>query len=164
VTRGDEPPIRLSIIDRLLDDSPGVSTERSHTRDASVRAMRAAIRRDLEWLFNARRVHEPDPQLFRQASASGLRFGLPDTSAMSADSPDTRRMMARHLAEAVAAFEPRLSQVQIVPLTPLDPYSRDLHFHVEALLRMDPLPLHVTFDARMESSTGRCFVAGTRDA
>jgi type VI secretion system protein ImpF len=164
MTGADDMPIRLSLLDRLLDDRPGVSTEPPLTRDASVRSMRAAIRRDLEWLFNARRVHEPDGRQFPQSVASGLRFGLPDTSAMSADSLDTRRMMARHLADAVSAFEPRLTQVQIVPLTPLDPFSRDLHFHVEALMRMDPEPLHVAFDARVESATGRCHVAGTSDA
>lgn len=164
MTRVDDVPVRLSVLDRLLDDRPSVVSEPPMSRDASIRAMRAAICRDLEWLFNARRVHEPDQQHFRQAAASGLRFGLPDTSAMTADSPETRRIMARHLADVIAAFEPRLTQVQIAPLTPLDPYSRDLHFHVQALLHTDPEPLHVTFDARMESGTGRCHVAGFSNA
>jgi type VI secretion system protein ImpF len=160
VTRPVSPPVRLSILDRLIDEAPRVFTEPQLTHDASVRALRASIRRDLEWLFNARRVHNPDPVQYKQSAASALSFGLPDTSAMTADSPDTRRGMARHLADAVAAFEPRLLNVRIVPLAPLDPYSRDLHFHVEGLMRMDPEPVHVTFDARMESSTGRCHVAG----
>ena len=51
-----ERPVRPSVLDRLIDDDPRSNVEPPLTRSQSVRQFKTALRRDLEWLLNARRV------------------------------------------------------------------------------------------------------------
>ena len=44
-----------SLIDRLIDRDPNAATDPHTTRAQSVRQLKAALRRDLEWLLNTRR-------------------------------------------------------------------------------------------------------------
>ena len=45
--------------------------------------MKAALRRDLEWLLNTRRNPEPAPESMAELSQSLFNYGLPDFSALS---------------------------------------------------------------------------------
>ncbi|MCU0626624.1 MAG: type VI secretion system baseplate subunit TssE [Gemmatimonadaceae bacterium] len=164
MTRAHEPPVTLSLLDRLLDDAPAVTTERAPGRTESEVALHAAVRRDLEWLLNARQPHQPDGARYPECAASALVFGLPDLSALSADSAEAPRAVARLIDAAIALGEPRLVNVRVSVRRREDTHSRDLHFLVEADLRMDPQPVRVAFDTRLESVTGRCHVRELVDA
>src|SRR6185312_13201618 len=51
--RGDAP-VTLSLLDRLIDEDLKRSGDAHLTRSQSVRKLRDAVRRDLEWLLNTR--------------------------------------------------------------------------------------------------------------
>src|SRR5690606_11335440 len=76
-----EPTIRLSVIDRLLQN--GEPEEANSTWVGSVDALKASLVRDLEWLLNTRRIAEPAPDSFPEVQRSVYHFGLPDVSSRS---------------------------------------------------------------------------------
>jgi len=49
-----EQPLVPSVLDRLLDDDPGVSREPARNRHQVLRELKQAVRRDLENLLNTR--------------------------------------------------------------------------------------------------------------
>jgi type VI secretion system protein ImpF len=59
---------------------------------------------------------------------------------------------------AIAAFEPRLIQVRVVRRDPFRALERTLHFHIEALLLIDPAPESVSFDTVFKVDQGACEV------
>ena len=50
-----EPNLLPSLLDRLLDDRPGVTSEPAVSRAQSLRALKKSVARDLEALLNTRR-------------------------------------------------------------------------------------------------------------
>ena len=54
-----EQTVTQSVLERLIDREPGTDSDSAQTRAQSVRQLKAALRRDLEWLLNTRRT--PDP-------------------------------------------------------------------------------------------------------
>jgi type VI secretion system protein ImpF len=155
-----EQAVTLSVLDRLIDRDPGNRAERALTWAQSVQVLKAAVRRDLEWLLNTRRVIEPAPEGATELAASLFYFGLPDISSMSADSPDVTAQLRRHLEEVIAAFEPRLTDVRVTLAEEDESGARELRFVIDGLLRMDPSPEHVQFDTVLQSASGKFDVAG----
>ncbi len=58
-----EGPVTLSVIDRLIDQEPERKLEPPLSRAQSVRDLKAAVRRDLEWLLNTRKTIEESQPL-----------------------------------------------------------------------------------------------------
>src|SRR5207302_1846366 len=54
-----ERTVQWSVLDRLIDTDPHSPAEPSFTWAQSVRELKRALRRDLEWLLNTRRIVEP---------------------------------------------------------------------------------------------------------
>jgi type VI secretion system protein ImpF len=52
----NEIRITPSVLDRLIDEEPSVSTEPANTRQKSLRQLKQSVRRDLEWLLNSRQI------------------------------------------------------------------------------------------------------------
>src|SRR5205085_952010 len=52
--RSDQPLVP-SVLDRLLDDDPAVTTEPARNRSQMLRELKLSVRRDIESLLNARR-------------------------------------------------------------------------------------------------------------
>ena len=48
--------VQQSLLDRLTDELPRESSDRTTNRDSSARAFRASVQRDVEWLLNTRRT------------------------------------------------------------------------------------------------------------
>jgi type VI secretion system protein ImpF len=59
----------------------------------------------------------------------------------------------------LSKFEPRLKSIR-VSLQPTEQFDPALHFRIDALLRMDPAPTPVTFDAALQISTSAYRVRG----
>ena len=55
-------PLRLPLLDRLLDDEPKIKSEAPMTRNASLARLKTAVRRDLENLLNTRRTPDYIPE------------------------------------------------------------------------------------------------------
>jgi type VI secretion system protein ImpF len=159
-----ERPVQQSVFDRLMDDDPGTSAERQPTRAETVAALRAAVRRDLEWLLNTRRELVRMPDGLTEAPLSLVRYGLPDVSSLPRDG-STAGILTRAVEEAIARFEPRLAQVRVRPLASTDAEGRaTVRFTIEALLRLDPRPERVVFDTVLEMARGEYQVRGAAPA
>ncbi|HVN07122.1 MAG TPA: type VI secretion system baseplate subunit TssE [Bryobacteraceae bacterium] len=146
--------VTLSTLDRLIDEDPGTSTEVPLTRSQSVRRLKDALRRDLEWLLNTRRIAEPPSESLKELNRSAYVYGLPDFTSYSLASPKDRLKLVRLLHATVKTFEPRLANIRVVPLDDKTPGTRTLRFRIEGLLLMDPAPEQVSFDTVLELTSG----------
>ena len=157
--------VTLSVLDRLTDNDPKSPTvEAPLTRAESVRALKAGVRRDLEWLLNTRR-NPDDPGISRTETENSLyNYGLPDFSAYSIASPKDQSRLVRALQTAVKTFEPRMANVRILPLEVTSTGLRALRIRIEALLLMDPAPEHISFDTTLQLTTGDFRIKDTSDA
>ena len=152
-------PATLSVLDRLIDQDPKRSVEAPMTRAQSVREMKAALRRDLEWLLNTRQSIDPAPPAARETARSVYNYGLADISSRSLLSDKDHKDLAREMETALVLFEPRLKRPR-VSMEVLDRGYRALHFAIEGLLCMDPAPEPVRFDTLLEIGKGEYEVKG----
>ena len=143
----------LSTLDRLIDDDPETSSEPIPTRSQSVRQLKEALRRDLEWLLNTRRIAVPPDESLKELNRSVYVYGLPDFTAYSLKNPKDQAKLVRFLHTTVKLFEPRLANMRVVPLDEIAA-TRTLRFRIEGLLMMDPSPERVSFDTVLELTRG----------
>src|ERR1700694_5500950 len=87
--------VTLSVLDRLIDYEPKSRTESMPTAAQSLRAMKAALRRDLEWLMNTRRVIDDLPESCTELQRSVYHYGLPDISSMSIFSTTDQNLLLK---------------------------------------------------------------------
>lgn len=159
-----ETTITNSVLDRLIDLEPDSRLENTLSRAQSVRLLRRAVRRDLEWLLNTRRIADIPEDGPQEINRSMLVFGLPDLSALSMSTAADRTKLTRQVAAAIAVFEPRLGSVRVSLVEAADPSRKDVRMRIEAMLRMDPVPEPISFDTVLELKTGNCRVSGGDDA
>jgi type VI secretion system protein ImpF len=156
---GMESAVTLSVFDRLVDREPRNSREPALTRSQSVRQLKEAVRRDLEWLLNTRLIAILPAVRLREVNRSAYVYGLPDFSAYSLSNPDDQNRLVRHLQTAIKMFEPRLAKVRVVPLEVSGANTRILRFRIDALLLMAPAPERISFDTTLQLTSGEYEVA-----
>lgn len=149
----NEIRVTPSVLDRLLDYEPEVTREPPASRPKSLRLLKAALRRDLEWLLNTREVNRYLPAELAEVQKSVAAFGLPDFSNASARNPSDLIGLRKQLESAIARFEPRLEDVT-VSLEPVSETDRAIKFHIDAQLRVDPAPEPITFDSVLQLGKG----------
>jgi type VI secretion system protein ImpF len=147
-----------SLLDRLIDLEPANSSDPPSTRSQSVRQLKLALRRDLEWLLNTRRIPEEAPEAYGLVSHSLYHYGLPDVTSLALNSPRDKSRLLRTIETTLADFEPRLSDVRVRALDDGGSAPRVLRFQIEGLLEMDPAPEQIFFDTTLQLSTGDCQV------
>jgi type VI secretion system protein ImpF len=159
-TTEKEGPVTLSVLDRLKDQEPERKLESPLTRAQSLRELKAALRRDLEWLLNSRRTIEPSPASLRELERSLYNYGLPDVSSLYLRSAKDQETLLKAIKTAIDVFEPRLMNIKVT-LEPAAEDARVIRFAIEGLLRMDPAPEHIFFDTVLEPMSGQYQVKGT---
>ena len=90
-----DSPVTISVFDRLIDDDAKVRAEAPLTRSQSLRVLKAALRRDLEWLLNTRQPLDAPPEQAQELVRSVYNYGLPDITSMSLSSMDERNRLMR---------------------------------------------------------------------
>ena len=156
-----ERTVQPSLLDRLTDYEPRTSAEARVGYHDSVRQYKAALQRDLEWLLNTRRIPLAIPEQLQEVAQSVYYYGLPDLTSISRDSPEARGRLLRRVEEAIATFEPRLENVRISFVEMQgENHRRELRFHVEGTLLMDPTPEQVVFDTVLHFASGEYEVRG----
>jgi type VI secretion system protein ImpF len=152
--KGVDHEIRVvpSVLDRLIDLEPKSSRDVLPTRAESVRALRRAVKDDLDSLLNSRNSFYDLPADFAEARQSVLTYGLPDLSALNIFSPRDRDRLRHALETTIQTFEPRLTGI-VATVTPPTTADRSLRLHVDARLVMDPDPQPVSFDIVMPPYT-----------
>jgi type VI secretion system protein ImpF len=157
--RDTASPVMLSVLDRLIDQEPKNSSEVLPTRSQSVRELKLALKRDLEWLLNTRRTIDPAPDTARETIRSVYHYGFADLSSKSILSSRDQGELVREMESAIAIFEPRLKRAR-VRMEQLEGVSRALKFVIEGLLCMDPAPEPIRFDTVLELEKGAYEVKG----
>lgn len=162
-TQGDVT-VTLSVLDRLLDREPGNSTEAPLSRAQSIRMLKSAVRRDLEWLMNTRCNAQNPEESLKELGHSLYLYGLPDFSSYSMASPADQARLLRQILAAIKLFEPRLGNVRIVPLEDTTSGLQRVRLRIDAMLLMDPAPEPISFDTFIELRSGVCRLTGDANA
>lgn len=153
----------LSVLDRLIDREPKRKSEPMPTPAQSLRDLKAALRRDLEWLLNTRRIVDDLPESSKEVRRSVYLYGLEDTSSLKVLSTVDQSLLLKSIEDTVALFEPRLARVK-VSMRPVLEASRLVHFVIEGLLRVDPEPVPIEFDTVLEITNGTYQIQGVAGA
>jgi type VI secretion system protein ImpF len=148
--------VRRSVLDRLLQ----TGDPEPRTWQDSLRAAKASLARDVEWLLNTRSIADPAPEELTELRDSVYHYGLRDVSSLSADSLTARRELLRTVADTIERFEPRLSGVRVREVAKQAEGKREIHFVVEGMLRLHPEPEPVSFDTVLEATSGRFNLSG----
>jgi type VI secretion system protein ImpF len=155
----DRDEILPALLDRLTDEEPANRNEGRLPRAQVLRALKASLRRDLEWLLNSRRnIQEPEDWM-KEVQYSLYQYGLPDFTTYSLGTSRDQGVLSHLLEEAVAKFEPRLSNV-IVSLVPVAGNIRVLKFQIEGILLIDTGPERIQFDTTLELTSGSYTIDG----
>ncbi len=156
-------PVTLSVLDRLLDDEPKSKVEGALTHSKSLAQLKVAIRRDLENLLNTRCTPEPLPESSVETRRSMYNYGVPDITEIGQNFLYEKDLLLSEIEKAVRIFEPRLAGVKVAVL-PAVGVSRVVRFVIEGMLRIDPAPEHVVFDAALELTSGEYQLMGDASA
>lgn len=167
--------LQPSLLDRLTDNDPRSSVESVEARVLNRQQLRAAVLRDLGWLFNTTR-QEPskgsklEDELARWAAASHARrsvlnYGLP---AMAGETMGSLNFDAieRNVHDALVIFEPRIDGDSLEVEISLEGGMRDHHNALRLIIRgkmwNQPVPLEILLSADMDVETGTVSVKDMR--
>jgi len=152
-------PLRLPLLDRLIDEEPKAKSEGLMSRSTSLAKLKIAVRRDLENLLNTRSTPDSIPEGCVEVLRSVYCYGLPDITSMPANFLYEQGKLLQSIESSVRMFEPRLDGVR-VSLVPVTGMSRMLRFVIDGMLRIDPLPEHVVYDASIELTSLEVQISG----
>ena len=141
----NEIRITPSVLDRLLDFEPELSSEAPKSRSKSLRDLKTSVRRDLEWLLNTRRYVGEVAETLEETNKSVAVYGLPDFTSASARNASEQKRLVKQIETAIKVFEPRFLDLKVT-LEPIDGYERALRFRIDARLDVEPVPEPITFD------------------
>jgi type VI secretion system protein ImpF len=153
--------ITSSVLDRLIDYEPETKQEAPASRQKSLRDLKAAVKRDLEWLLNSRQIVGGIPEELKETSHSLASFGLPDFTGVSLKNVAEQAFVRRTIERAISLFEPRLEDV-LVLLIPGEGGEQVMRFRIDARLKVEPAPEPVTFDTLLQLDNGQYVVKEQR--
>jgi type VI secretion system protein ImpF len=156
--------VTLSVLDRLIDREPKSQSEAPLTRSQSVRLLKAAVQRDLEWLLNTRRIFQEPDESLKEINRSVYVYGLSDFSQYTMASAADKAKLLRQLLNTIKIFEPRLANVRLVPVETADGGIQQFRLRIEAMLLMDPSPEPVSFDTVIGLKSGNATISGGANA
>ena len=140
--------IQASILDRLIDDEPGILRESVQER-FFVGQIKDRVARDLENLLNARRHILTPPVSCREVNNSLFVYGLPDYTSQNPGNISVRSQLRLEIQKTISRFEPRLKNVA-VHIDSRVANTRDLGFRITAVLVVNPVTEPVTFDTSFD--------------
>jgi len=150
--------LQPALLDRLTDDDPGNRTEAREQRAMSKARLRAAVLRDLAWLFNA--TQQTDVQAWTghpHAQHSVLNFGLPALSGQTASTVDVPSLEAA-VRQAIIDHEPRILpaslRVEASVVAPLLEQHNQLSFRIFGQLWAQPMPLELLLQTDIDLESG----------
>ena len=150
--------VQASILDRLVDDEPGVSHEPVQYRLLSIGQIKASVIRDLENLLNTRRQILAPPVAYREVNNSLIVYGLRDFTAQNPKSMSVRQQLRQDIEKSISRFEPRLKNVTVHLETPTQK-ERSLRFRISGLLVVEPVAEPVTFDTYFDANRGEYIIS-----
>ena len=151
--RDRDVKITPSIIDRLIDMEPKLSSEAPKSRSQSLQELKQSVRRDIEWLLNSRNTNAEIPEGLKEVRKSLAAYGLPDFTTMSSKDVDDRKELIDSVEDALKFFEPRIMKLKVI-LDETDIVNRGVRFKIQGVLRVEPTPEPVVFDTVLQTGIG----------
>ena len=146
--------IRLSVLDRLIDNDPDISTEVIPDDNQLLRVIQGSIRRDLENLLNTRYRCVAWPPELKELDDSLINYGIPDFTASGLNAAQDSDILIKAIRISISLFEPRLTDLRIARIQD-DFTDRTFRFRIEGTLLIEDKTLRVQFDSSLESETGQ---------
>lgn len=149
-----EPRDRLqpALLDRLIRPAGDAG------RVISKSELRAAVLRDLSWLFNATQPHADWDESRPALAGTVLNFGMPPLSGRQLSKLDIARL-ERTITETIRRFEPRIlpDTLQVRALesgSVLDTHNM-IEFEIRGHLWAQPVPLELLLRTQMDLEAGQ---------
>jgi len=149
-----EPRDRLqpALLDRLI------RPEGDAARVVSKSELRAAVLRDLSWLFNATQPHADWAEQRPAIAGTVLNFGMPPLAGRQLSKLDIARL-ERTIVETIRRFEPRilpdtLSVQALEAGSVLDTHNM-IEFEIRGQLWAQPVPLELLLRTQMDLEAGQ---------
>lgn len=153
--------LQPSLLDRLLDDEPEKQTESREQRVFAIKELRAAVRRDMEWLLNTTNLAAAmDLSNHPQTARSVLNYGLPDFAGSTASGTDVRQV-EREFKQSIAVFEPRVLPGTLhVELSVEESHMNHnaMTFEIHGELWAQPVPLELYMKTELDLELGNVSV------
>ena len=153
-TGATKSTIRLSLLDRLLDNEPDKSQEAPLDDNQKLRIIQSSVRRDLEDLLNTRYRCVAWPPELTELDDSLINYGIPDFTASGLNAAQDSDILIKAIRLSISLFEPRLTDVRINRVNE-DFADRTFRFRIEAMLLVEDQKHRVKFDSSLESATGQ---------
>jgi len=144
--------LRHSVLDRLAQTNPRYGGNlRIGFRD-----LLQAVRRDIEWVLNSKRLQLGELEEYPEARRSILNYGLPDFSHYSGSSPADCQRICGLITQTLQRFEPRLAPgtIRVEHLVEKEKTGTFTRFRIHGLLHVDPVKEPVIFDTEIEMESG----------
>lgn len=167
-TPPDDSSLLPSLLDRLLDDEPGVQHEPAWKRAAVEGTIRQSVCRDLQCLLNARRRLSVAVERYPELADSLVNYGLPDLQSYEVRGDRDQAGLCRMIQDTIRRFEPRLQQVRVTLAEQKGKRlgrktgERAVAFDIEAVLVVDPMQESVVFTSTLDVSRSEFDVEATR--
>jgi type VI secretion system protein ImpF len=165
--------LQPSLLDRLTDTEPASSREAIDARVLSKQQLRAAVLRDLSWLFNTARA-EPDASrgdpddvaMWKgapQARNSVINYGIPSLSGITISALQFSALEYA-IRQAIIQFEPRIDpktlKVEVNREAGFNIQHNSLRLIIRGHMWNQPVPLELLLSADVDVETG---LAAVRD-
>jgi type VI secretion system protein ImpF len=167
--------LQPSLLDRLTDDDRLSQVESMEARVLTRQQLRAAVLRDIGWLFNTTRAQPVSEELFGEEHAmweraaharhSVLNFGIPALAGEVLGSMDFPTIEAQ-VRQALIDFEPRIDAASLDVEVEVD-HEADFHHNalqlvIRGKLWNQPIPLEILLSANIDVETGNVAVRDAR--
>jgi type VI secretion system protein ImpF len=149
--------LRASILDKLIDNEPGDSSESVYSRMSNFRDIEASVIRDIENLLNTRRTIHMPPATLHEVAKSLYTYGLRDFTAENPSSSVVVQKLRREIAQTITFFEPRLKNVVVHIENRVN--SKGVHFRIAGTLVIYPISEPVIFDTSLDPNRGEYLVS-----
>ncbi|SAK87050.1 type VI secretion system lysozyme-like protein [Caballeronia arationis] len=150
--------LQPSLLDRLIDHDPATRADPPGERFMTHRGLRAAVLRDLSWLFNTTNLGDAiAEERYPHAFASVLNYGLPCLSGRFASTIDAV-LLEQAIRHAIERFEPRIDPATLEIEPVLDRSVLDMHNQIALVIRgmlwAQPVPLEFALRTQIDLEEG----------
>jgi type VI secretion system protein ImpF len=149
--------LQPALLDRLVDEAPDKQREADNQRLMSKQQMRAAVLRDLSWLFNATQMKERIVEAYPALADSVLNYGLPALSGQQASKVDIGAL-ERTIRQAIVRFEPRILpeslEVKAIETDNVLDTHNMIEFQIRGQLWAQPVPLEILLRTQVDLEAG----------
>jgi type VI secretion system protein ImpF len=153
-----DPTVRLSLLDRLIDDEPEQPFDKPVSAAQALATLRRSVMRDLEALMNTRRRWRAWSSALAELSVSSVGYGIPDFTAGVASDPVQRERLRTEIEVTIRRFEPRLVRLRVMLVENSNPLEPRLRLRIEALLHAQAAHEPVAFETVVDTATSRVVV------